>query len=214
MAHGPARPRLFEVDPAPVRQVTFLISDVECFTQLTERLGDRAALSLMCRYYTMVRQSVVEYQGEEVELHGDGFVSVFECPVQAVRCAVAMQRTLARSQHELPLRVRMGLHSGLALLHEEIYFGRALIVACRIAAFARARQILVSEPVCEQVERQADLRRGGAFEVWLKGFREPHRVFEVAWEETAARKGGARRTAPGVRAPVGSGATALPEAPA
>src|SRR5215475_6932335 len=85
MAHGPGRPRtaFVEIDPVPIREVTFLISDVECFTQLTERLGDHAALALMNRYYTMVRQTVAEHQGEEVELHGDGVVLAFACPVAA-----------------------------------------------------------------------------------------------------------------------------------
>ncbi len=200
MAHSPGRPRdaFVELDPVPTRQVTFLISDVECFTQLTERLGDHAALALMNRYHTMVRQAVAEHQGEEVELHGDGLVLAFDCPVRAVCCAVAMQQSLARARQELPLRVRMGLHSGLALLHGNIYFGRTLIVACRIASFARARQILVSDQVRDRVERRTELRCGNGFDVWLKGFREPHRICEVAWDEAA---GAARRAAPAAHRP-------------
>ena len=78
---------------------------------------------------------------------GDSFFVVFGSAADAVRCCVAAQRAL--SSHDwpggIPVRVRMGLHSGEPVRHEDEYVGLDVHRAARIAAVAHGGQVVLSE---------------------------------------------------------------------
>ncbi len=165
-----------------VRDVSLVFCDVVHFTEMTEALGDRSAHEVMTRYYRIVRGEVARCRGDELELRGDGFLLSFPDAESAVRCAIGIQRVLGDTRGPLlPIRVRMGVHSGRAIREGGSYFGRTVIAAARIAAAAQPDEILVSARVRAALRECHALHFGRSRELILKGFQRSHRVSCVLW---------------------------------
>jgi hypothetical protein len=109
-------------------------------------LGDRygAALSIQ---RALLRACFAEYGGREMGTEGDSFFVVFQSAGAAASCCVAAQRALAAQAwpEGVPVRVRMGLHSGEPIPHEDNYTGMDVHRAARIAATAHGGQVVLSE---------------------------------------------------------------------
>ncbi len=181
---GSKRPDL-STHAAPDGSVTLMFSDVEGFTKMTEHLGDRKAYEIIQRHNAIVREQLALHEGRELELQGDGFLLSFARPRNALRCAVAIQRSFAahnREHPEEPIRVRIGLHTGEAMKDADKFFGMTVILAARIAAEAKGEEILVSSALRDFIGDVADIRVSSGREVELKGISQPQQVFEVSWD--------------------------------
>lgn len=169
---------------APGGTVTILFSDIEGFTEINERLGDRKAQEIVRTHNAIVRGNVGACGGFEVKTAGDGFMIAFDSASRALRCAQAIQHELAaynRSHPEQPIKVRMGLHTGEAIRDNEDFLGRTVIVASRIADSACGGEILVSALLKELVTGTGEFRFGDPREVELKGLSGTHQVVPVLW---------------------------------
>jgi len=168
---------------APDGTVTVMFSDIEHSTELTERLGDQRWLEVLKAHNTVVRAQVAEHGGYEVKSQGDGFMIAFPSARQAVLCSVDIQQALARraANGELPVRVRIGVHTGEAIQHNGDFYGKSVILAARIADRAQGGEILVSSLVEQLVEPSGELRFRDAGEAELKGLSEPQHLYRVAW---------------------------------
>ena len=123
-------------------------------------------------------------RGFEVELLGDGFLIAFASASRAVQAAVEIQHALRRYCEEtpdVPIRVRMGLHTGEPIREGDRFFGKTVILAARIAAQAKAGEILVSAILQELLEASHAFSFGPPRELALKGLAGMHRVFAVDW---------------------------------
>ena len=123
-----------------------LFSDIDGSTALLRTLGDRYGDALSAQR-ALLRTAFADYGGQEMGTEGDSFFVVFDSATDAVRCCVAAQRAL--SGHDWPggtaVRVRMGLHSGEPVRHEDGYVGLDVHRAARIAAVAHGGQVVLSE---------------------------------------------------------------------
>lgn len=127
--------------------LTVMFTDIEGSTALNERLGDEAWVELVLMHNEIVRDRVWRLGGREVKFRGDGFMVVFDDPVDAARCAISIQRVLADvverySKIELP--VRLGLHHGRVLRAFDEVVGAAVNVAEQVMSAASGGQILAS----------------------------------------------------------------------
>jgi class 3 adenylate cyclase len=164
--------------------VTVLFSDIEDSSALYEKLGDLRAHEVIRIHNEMFRHQIAAHRGVEVKALGDSFMIVFSSARRAALCAIAAQRSFAaycESHPDLPIRVRMGLHVGEAINESSDYFGKAVILAARIAALAQGGQILVSSTLHDLAANAGDLRFEAAGEKQLKGLAGTHRIFEVVW---------------------------------
>jgi class 3 adenylate cyclase len=162
--------------------VTLLFSDIENSSRLTERLGDQRWLEVLNTHNTIVRAQLDEHGGYEVKSQGDGFMLAFPSSRQAVLCAIDIQRALARrsANGELPVRVRIGIHTGEAIHQDGDFYGRSVVCAARIADQAEGGEILASSLVKELVEGRGDIPFRDAGEFELKGLAGSQRLFRVA----------------------------------
>jgi eukaryotic-like serine/threonine-protein kinase len=164
--------------------VTILFSDIEDSSSLYEKLGDLRAHDVIRVHNEIVRQQIAAHRGVEVKALGDSFMVAFPSARRAALCAIATQRSFAaycESHPDQPLRVRIGLHVGEAINESADYFGRAVILAARIAALAEGGQILVSSTFHDLTASAGDLRFTSMGEKPLKGLAGTHQIFEVAW---------------------------------
>jgi adenylate cyclase len=184
---------------APDGTVTVVFSDIEDSTRITERLGDQRWFELLEVHDAIVREHTRAHGGYEVKHQGDGFMLAFPSAREAIASAIDIQRALARraADGELPIRVRMGVHTGEAIHRDGDFYGRNVILAARIADRAHGGEILVSSLVKELVDAAGDIAVREAEEVELKGLDGRHRLFRVAWSPPATTpETNGRRRAP------------------
>ncbi len=169
---------------APDGTVSILFSDLENSTMMTERLGDLRAQRLLHEHNDLVRKQIAEHRGFEVKSLGDGFMIAFSSARRALLCAIGIQRGFAaysRQHRDEPIRVRIGLHTGEAILEKGDFFGKNVILAARIAAKAAAGEILVSSIFKAVTETAGDLRFDDGHDVELKGLSGSYRVYRALW---------------------------------
>jgi class 3 adenylate cyclase len=164
---------------------TVLFTDIVDSTTLTHSLGDEAALGLFGVHDTIVRDALSALGGREVKHTGDGIMASFVSAAGAVRCAIQIQRELAKHEEanpDRPLKIRVGAAAGEPVEQNNDLFGSTVQLAARLCDHARPEQILVSNAIAELC-----LGKGLLFEdlgeVVLKGFGYPVRAHAAAWRQ-------------------------------
>jgi class 3 adenylate cyclase len=158
---------------------TVLFTDIVGSTELTQRLGDEAAMKVVETHDRVVRNALGALGGREVKHTGDGIMASFLSAVAAARCAARIHRSLAGQQNEtVPFKVRIGAAAGEPVENHQDLFGTTVQLAARLCAHAEPEQSLVSNVVAELC-----LGKGLAFrdlgEVSLKGFAQPVKVHAI-----------------------------------
>jgi len=74
----------------PSAPVTLLFTDLVNSTELLQRAGDEQAQRIFQAHHRLLKRCVAAHDGQEVKWLGDGLMTVFASPADAVRCAVAM----------------------------------------------------------------------------------------------------------------------------
>jgi class 3 adenylate cyclase len=169
---------------APDGTVTLLFTDIEGSTALNEKLGDRRWIELLRAHNTIVREQVSAHGGFEVKSQGDGFMVAFSSATRALSCAIGIQRGLAAFEAANPgdsVRVRIGLHTGEAIVEAGDFYGRHVNLAARVGAAANGGEILVSALLKELTGSSGAFTFGEAREVQLKGLAGSHQVYPVVW---------------------------------
>ncbi|HEX3291566.1 MAG TPA: adenylate/guanylate cyclase domain-containing protein [Gaiella sp.] len=162
---------------------SFLIADIRGYSRYTDEFGDEAAARLSERFVELVTDGVETHGGEVVEVRGDEALCVFTSARQAIRCAVYLQGLFseeAATDHDLPLRVGMGIDSGEAVSLEDGGFrGAALNVAARLCGRAHGGEVIVSEATYRLAGRMEGLTFSDRGRVHLKNIADPIHVLQV-----------------------------------
>ncbi len=157
---------------------TILFTDIVGSTNMTQRLGDEMALTLLLVHDRIVRAALTGASGREVKHAGDGIMAVFYSAASAVRCGINVQQNILqhRAEHpDQPLQVRIGMAAGEPIEHHNDLFGSTVQLAARLCAHADPEQILMSNTVAELcIGKALPFRDVG--QIALKGFDEPVHV--------------------------------------
>lgn len=164
---------------------TILFTDIVGSTDMTQRLGDAAAMGVLRAHDRLVREALDRSGGSEVKHTGDGIMASFASASGAIDCAITIQRALSSYNDNAENRfdVRIGVSAGEPVTERDDLFGAAVQLAARACDRAAAGAILVSTAVRELCRGKTfafEVR--GPFE--LKGFDEQVPLFEVAWRDT------------------------------
>lgn len=168
----------------PAGTVTFLFTDIEGSTKLWETHPEAMKVALV-RHDALLRDCIQKHRGIVVKSRGEGdsFFAVFDLAADAVWAALAIQQALQSEKWpaEVPLRVRVALHTGEAEMREGDYFGAPVNRCARLRAIAHGGQTLLSQSTAELVYEAlpagATLRDLG--EHRLRDLSRPERVFQL-----------------------------------
>jgi class 3 adenylate cyclase len=153
---------------------TILFVDIVQSTEKAARLGDTRWTQVMNHYYAAVRRELKTLRGKEVVTTGDGVLATFGAPVAGVRCATAIREAV----RTLGLEVRVGLHAGEYKVSGPDLSGLAFHIGARVAAKARAGEVLVSSAV-KNLMAQSGIRFSDRGFHRLKGVPERWRLYRV-----------------------------------
>jgi class 3 adenylate cyclase len=144
----------------PIALKAILFTDISGYSRLMEA-DEAAALRLLEVHNAIVREAIDAHGGHEIKTIGDAFLVVFDSAVEAVRCAVALQRGLhARNRRvpgETPVLVRAGVHVGDVTLADGDVLGDNVNLAARLESVAEPGGICVSDQVRQAVCRRLSL---------------------------------------------------------
>ena len=196
------RTRARDIASLPRGTVTFLLTDIEGSTGLTQQLGDSYA-TVLRDVRALIRKSVRDAGGHEVDARADEFFAVFRQPARALVAALGIQRALEKRAWPDDARVcvRIGIHTGRTTLTETGYVGIAVHTAARVCSAGHGGQILVSAASRDALEGShasgTALRTLGRYA--LAGLPDPEALFQVHAPDLRAKFPKLRTTAVSAR---------------
>jgi len=175
---------------------TILAADVEGYSRLMAA-DEVATLQALRDCRVVFGRLIARHGGRIVNTAGDGLLADFPSVVEAVLCAVEVQRELAgRMASADPgsaMRFRIGVHLGDVMVDGGDLFGEGVNLAARLQALAAPGGILISEPVYQQVRTKVPIGFADLGERRPKNFPEDVRVYGLLLEDRATPGPGSAR---------------------
>jgi len=170
-------------DTAPARRIAaILAADVAGYSRLVgaDEVGTLARLKTHRR--DLVDPKIDEHRGRIVNTTGDGLLVEFASAVDAVRCAVAVQRSMAVEADKPPegqIQFRVGINVGDVLADGDDILGDSVNIAARLEGIAEPGGICLSAAAYEQVRGKIELAVTDMGEQDLKNIARPLRTYRV-----------------------------------
>jgi class 3 adenylate cyclase len=177
----PALPELGRMS-SPDGAVTLMLSDLTGAAAVAAQLGPDHWEQLLRDHRMLVERLVSSHDGSVVKFEGDGFLATFNSAHAGLHAAVELQRTFASGRGGDDLALRIGVHSGFVIANPEQLLGRNVVLAARIAAEAKAAEILVSSAVKQYTETDPSFTFESRGERHFKGLHGEHALYAVAWK--------------------------------
>jgi adenylate cyclase len=165
------------------RLAAILAADVAGYSRLMGADEEGILARLKAARNSLVDPTVAVHRGRIVKTTGDGMLIEFASAVDAVRCAIEMQRALAEQNAALPeirrLEYRIGIHVGDIIVDENDIFGDSVNIAARLEGIAEPGGVCISDDAQRQIRGKVD----AAFEDMgpqnLKNIAEPTRAWRL-----------------------------------
>jgi adenylate cyclase len=178
-----------------------LSADVEGYSRL---MGDDEAATVrtITEYREAIVSAVARHSGRVVDAPGDNVLAEFSSVVDAVQCAVEIQRELRPRNAVLPpsrqMQFRIGINLGDVILEGSRLYGDGVNIAARLEGLAEGGGICLSGPAYDQVEGKLPLAYDFLGEHTVKNIARPVRVYRLRVEPRASRvpSRGRRRAGP------------------
>ena len=195
--------------PSVRRLAAILAADVAGYSRLMGTDEEGTHERLKAHLGELVNPKIAEDRGRIVKNTGDGLLAEFASVVDAVRCAVEVQRGMADREPGVPedrrIRFRIGINLGDVIVEEHDIFGDGVNVAARLEALAEPGGICVSRIVRDQVRDRLDYAFEDMGAQSVKNITRPVRVFALRLDGAAgvpeANASPAISTSPPVAAP-------------
>jgi adenylate cyclase len=172
------------------RKLTAILSaDVEGYSRLMSQ-DEVGTIRILTAYREAMTTIIEQYKGRVVDSIGDNLLAEFASVVDAVNCAVEIQRELAERNAEIPsarkMQFRIGVNLGDVVEEEERIYGDGVNIAARIESLSDAGGISISGTVYDQVKNKLGLEYEYLGEQSFKNIPEPVRVYRVLSSSGAA----------------------------
>ncbi len=180
------------------RLAAIFAADVVGYSGLMERDETGTLAALKAHRAELVDPKIAKHDGRIVKLMGDGALVEFASVVEAVECAVEIQRGMAARNVDVPedkrIVFRIGIHLGDVIVEGDDIYGEGVNIAARLEGLAEPGGICISGQAFDQVESKVDLGYRDRGERQVKNIVKRVRVYEIDLEESSSRK--AAGTAP------------------
>ncbi|MHC4103672.1 MAG: adenylate/guanylate cyclase domain-containing protein [Planctomycetota bacterium] len=162
-----------------------LSADVEGYSRLMDQ-NEEATVRTLTTYRNAINDLAQQYRGRVVDTPGDNVLAEFNSVVDAVNCAVEIQRDLAERNAKIAdsrkMKFRIGINLGDVIEEESRIYGDGVNIAARVESMAEAGGICISGMAYDQVANKLGLEYENLGEHQVKNISRPIRIFRVIME--------------------------------
>jgi class 3 adenylate cyclase len=172
---------------APVERklAAIMVADVQGYSRQMHE-DEEAALATLTAHRAIIDDFVAQHNGNISGTAGDSVIADFVSAVEAVNCAVAIQRSLYKANQELTperrMEFRIGINVGDIIQKDGDLYGDGINVAARIEALAEPGGICVTRATRDNVRDKVEYRFEDLGERQVKNIPRPVRIFAVVFD--------------------------------
>jgi adenylate cyclase len=176
------------------RLAAIMFTDMVGYTALAQR-NEALALELLEEHRRILRSIFPRFNGTEIKTIGDAFLVEFQSALEAAQCALEIQRTLAKRNHDVSrehrVELRIGIHVGDVVHREGDVYGDGVNIASRIEPVAGIGGICISVDVERQIHNALEARFEKLAPIELKNVQVPMDLFRIVlpWEHRSDVRG-------------------------
>jgi TolB-like protein/class 3 adenylate cyclase/Tfp pilus assembly protein PilF len=165
-----------------------MFTDMVGYSTLAQR-DDKLALELLEEHRQLLREIFPRFNGTEIKTIGDAFLIEFHSALEAAQCAIEIQRTLAKRNHDVTadrrIELKIGIHIGDVVHRGGDVYGDGVNIASRIEPLAGAGGICVSMDVERQIRNALEARFEKLAPTDLKNISVAMDLFRIVlpWEQ-------------------------------
>jgi len=176
-------------DRLPRRLAAIFYADVAGYSRLTG-VDEEATHRLLSAYLDIVTAAIEEHGGVVMHFAGDAVLADFPSVVNALKCAVSVQRDLEIRNQDLPeerkLQFRIGINLGDVIADRSEIYGDGVNVAARLESLAEPGGICISDMVRQSTEGKLELELKDLGEQSVKNIEKPVRAYQVVLDSGLA----------------------------
>jgi formylglycine-generating enzyme required for sulfatase activity len=139
----------------------------------------------------LIEPTIAEHHGKLIKYTGDGFLAMFESPVEAVRCAIVIQQSMVARNTSLPreqwILYRIGIHLGDVIVEPSDVFGDGVNIAARLEGIATPGDLFISGGVYEQIKNKLVCAYQALGDRQVKNITDPVSVYRVLPDPAALK---------------------------
>src|SRR5436190_11880229 len=183
--------------PSPRRLAAIVVSDIAGYSRLME-VDEEGTHSRVKRIEReLIEPSISEHDGKLVKTTGDGFIAIFDSPVEAVRCSIVIQQNLVGRNASLPkhhwIEYRIGVNLGDVIIELDDVYGDGVNIATRLEGIADPGQVYISGGIYEQIKHKLVCGYESLGDRKVKNITDPVRVYRVLPDPGAIQRSRKRR---------------------
>jgi class 3 adenylate cyclase len=181
----------------PRRLAAIVAGDIAGYSRLME-LDEEGTHGRVKRIERdLIEPSITEHNGKLVKTTGDGFIAIFDSPVEAVRCSIVIQQNLVGRNASLPthyrIEYRIGVNLGDVIIEADDVYGDGVNIASRLEGIADPGQVYISGGIYEQIKHKLVCGYESLGDRKVKNITDPVRVYRVLPDVAAFHKTRKRR---------------------
>jgi formylglycine-generating enzyme required for sulfatase activity/class 3 adenylate cyclase len=169
--------------PMPRRLAAIVVGDISGYSRLMQ-IDEEGTHNRVKRIERdLIEPSITEHHGRLVKTTGDGFIAIFDSPVEAVRCSIVIQQNLIGRNTSLPknswIEYRIGVNLGDVIVEPDDVYGDGVNIATRLEGIADPGQVFVSGGIYEQVKHKLVCGYESLGDRKVKNITDPVRVYRI-----------------------------------
>ena len=165
--------------------LTVMFTDLKGSTAIAEAEGDLVSRMLIKQHNEIVMPAISENNGVFIKSIGDGTLSYFEVAQDALRASVRIQQGMdalnMSKKFNMPVLMRIGLHSGNCIVEKNDIFGDTVNTASRFESSANPGDIFMSENTYNALTNKGEIYCRFIKQVTLKGKKESYNAYKAFW---------------------------------
>src|ERR1700675_1491487 len=183
--------------PMPRRLAAIVAGDISGYSRLMQ-IDEEGTHNRVKRIERdLVEPSIVEHHGKLVKTTGDGFLAIFDSPVEAVRCGIVIQQNMVGRNASLPkhhwIEYRIGVNLGDVIIEADDVYGDGVNIATRLEGIAEPGEVYISGGIYEQIKHKLVCGYESLGDRKVKNITDPVRVYRVLPDPAAFHKTRKRR---------------------
>jgi len=184
-------------EPMPRRLAAIVAGDISGYSRLMQ-IDEEGTHNRVKRIERdLIEPSIVEHHGRLVKTTGDGFIAIFDSPVEAVRCSIVIQQNLVGRNAALPkhhwIVYRIGVNLGDVIIETDDVYGDGVNIATRLEGIAQPGEVFISGGIYEQIKHKLVCGYESLGDRHVKNITDPVRVYRVLPDPAALQQNRKRR---------------------